>query len=120
MSNRPTNIKLAAGNDTLAILWSDGHTSAYPYHYLRGKCPCATCTETGSAASPDPSPLPILGAKPLKPERAELVGHYAVQIYWSDGHSTGIYAFDYLRELCPCPECVAKKGSEVATSGEAA
>ena len=120
MSSRPTNIKLAAGNDTLTIVWSDDHTSSYPYHYLRRRCPCATCTESGSTASLDPSPFPILGAKPLKPERADLVGHYALRIYWSDGHSTGIYAFDYLRELCPCPECKAKRGSEVDTSDKVA
>jgi DUF971 family protein len=45
--------------------------------------------------------------KTLKPERAEVVGRYALQIFWSDGHSTGIYAFDYLRSLCPC---CTKKG----------
>ena len=49
--------------------------------------------------------LPMLGIKPLKPERAELVGRYALQIYWNDGHSTGIYSFDYLRNLCSCPQC---------------
>jgi DUF971 family protein len=47
----------------------------------------------------------MLGARPLKPERAELVGRYALQIFWNDGHSTGIYSFDYLRSLCSCLEC---------------
>ena len=55
--------------------------------------------------------LPILGQKPLHPERAELVGRYALQIYWSDGHSSGIYSFPYLRSLCPCPACTrAREG----------
>ncbi len=105
----PKSIKLAAGNDTLRIEWSNGHVSVYPYRYLREKCPCATCTETPAPASGAASPFPMLGVKPLKPERAELVGRYALQIYWSDGHSSGIYAFDYLRGLCPCAECVSNR-----------
>jgi len=49
----------------------------------------------------------MFGSGPLKPQKAELVGRYALQIYWSDGHSSGIYTFDYLRGLCPCTECEA-------------
>ncbi len=104
----PKNIKLVGGNDTLTIQWSDGHQSAYPYRYLREKCPCATCTELGPPAHGAPSPFPMLGVRPLKPDRAELVGRYALQIYWSDGHSSGIYSFEFLRSLCPCDECRAK------------
>jgi len=70
----PTNIKLAAGNNTLAIHWSDGHDSVYPYRYLRGKCPCATCDEAAPVVEQAIGGLPILGQKPLRPERAELVG----------------------------------------------
>ncbi len=107
----PKNIKLAGGNDALTIEWSDGHKGAYPYRYLRDKCPCATCTESGPPRAAAPNLLPILGVKPLKPLRAELVGRYALQIHWNDGHSTGIYSFDFLRSLCPCAECAAKRDS---------
>ena len=110
----PRKIKLAAGDNTLAVEWSDGHASAYPYRYLRDKCPCATCADAHPSQAPEISPFPILGAKPLKPERAELVGRYALQIFWSDNHSSGIYAFDYLRELCPCAECSARRGDVAA------
>lgn len=51
----------------------------------------------------------MLGTRPLKPERVELVGRYALQIFWNDSHSTGIYSFDYLRGLCPCMECKANR-----------
>lgn len=104
----PVSIKLAGENKAVVVHWSDGHVSVYPYAYLRGKCPCATCEELGPPAEKPLSPLPILGQKALAPERAELVGRYALQIFWSDGHSAGIYSFDYLRALCPCPECLAK------------
>jgi DUF971 family protein len=36
---------------------------------------------------------------------AHPVGHYAIQLDFSDGHSTGIFSFDHLREICPCPAC---------------
>jgi DUF971 family protein len=105
----PKAIKIHGAGDTLVIDWSDGHSSAYPYRYLRDRCPCATCG--GSRPSPDPQlgQLPMLGAKPLRPDRAELVGRYALQIFWNDGHSAGIYTFDYLRELCPCADCEAAR-----------
>jgi DUF971 family protein len=102
----PQKIKLAAGNNTLTVEWSDGHLSAYPYRDLRAKCPCATCTELGPPPPHAPGPL-ALYTKALKPDRAELVGRYALQIYWNDGHSSGIYSFEYLRSLCPCAECAA-------------
>ncbi len=103
----PKTIKLLGDGGTLAIDWSDGHRSAYPYRYLRDRCPCATCTDSEPAPEPPPSQLPMLGAKPLRPDRAELVGRYALQIFWNDGHSSGIYTFDYLRELCFCDACEA-------------
>ncbi len=113
----PAKIKLAAGNGTLAIQWSDGHASAYPYRYLRDKCPCATCTDKSPPTAVAPSPFPLFGSKPLKPDRAELVGRYAVQVFWNDGHSTGIYSFEFLRELCPCEECKAKAAASLPAKG---
>jgi DUF971 family protein len=111
----PRKIKLDAGDSSLSIEWSDGHRSTYPYRYLRSKCPCATCTGTEpSPAEAVGSPFPILGQKPLRPEGAEVVGRYALQIFWNDGHSAGIYAFDYLRGLCPCAECSSRGGKKAA------
>ena len=112
----PKSIKLAAGNNTLSVQWSDGHLSVYPYRYLRDKCPCATCHDMPSKPSAPAgpqviSPLPMLGQKPLRPDRAELVGRYALQIYWNDAHSAGIYSFEYLRDLCPCAECERTRAS---------
>jgi DUF971 family protein len=101
----PKSIKLAGGDNTLAVEWSDGHLSRYPYRYLRGRCPCANCHGAGLPPEQAAGALPMFGVKPLAPARAELVGRYALQIFWNDGHSSGIYSFDYLRELCPCEEC---------------
>jgi DUF971 family protein len=102
----PVKIKLDAGNNTLAIQWSDGHESTYAYQYLRDRCPCAACTghEGWGEKTATPAALPMFQPA-LTPERAEVVGRYALQIFWSDGHSTGLYTFPYLRSLCSCAEC---------------
>jgi DUF971 family protein len=39
--------------------------------------------------------------------KVSIVGQYALQITFSDGHSTGLYTFDFLKKICPCPDCVA-------------
>lgn len=96
----------------ITIDWKDGHASTYGLVYLRDKCPCATCTgahgtppRQPEAAQPQANtPFPMF--KPaLKMLNAEPVGAYAVRIYWSDGHNTGIYSYDHLRSICPCGAC---------------
>lgn len=108
----PTKVKLDAGGE-LAIDWADGHSSVYGYKFLRESCPCATCkgAERGpSKVKAGEGALPMF--KPVtRPLRAELVGRYALQIYWSDGHSAGIYTFPYLREICTCEVCVRIRGN---------
>ncbi|HTV56539.1 MAG TPA: DUF971 domain-containing protein [Terriglobia bacterium] len=106
----PTNVKLDAGNGSLLVRWSDGHESRFEYQYLRDACPCATCIGADRHGSKGRAvtPLPMF-TKTLRPERAEVVGRYALQIYWSDGHSAGIYSFPYLRGLCACEECSSRR-----------
>jgi DUF971 family protein len=111
----PRKIKLAGEHNSIVIEWSDGHCSRYSYADLREKCPCATCTDAhGTGERPTARLAAAQGLfpmyqDPLKPEKAEVVGRYALNIAWSDGHSTGIYTFDYLRELCRCPQCREKQ-----------
>src|SRR5947209_20013123 len=98
------------------IDWSDGHRSEYPLGLLRDECPCASCTGSHgtepqktnySSAPADPFQM----YKPtLKMATVEEVGHYAIRIGWNDGHNTGIYSFDHLRNICPCAECKASRG----------
>ena len=92
------------------IVWSDGHSSHYDFAYLREHCPCALCDDErkrtavmGSPASADAA-LPIFKPK-ARAQAARAVGNYAIQVDFTDGHSTGIYSFDYLRETCPCQQC---------------
>ena len=99
---RQVDISLSQG---MKIVWSDGHESQYPLGYLRKNCPCATCVVETETPFLPPNPLSLY--KPtLRLSRAETVGRYALRLFWSDGHDTGIYAYDHLREICPCSECL--------------
>jgi DUF971 family protein len=95
----------------IQIDWRDGHHSKYTLAYLRDSCPCATCsgahgTEPQPSNYSSPNPFQMYKAA-LKMDSVEAVGSYAVRVHWNDGHSTGIYSFDHLRKICPCPECTA-------------
>ena len=82
---------------TLSILWADERRCRYGAAELRRACPCAQCVNEWT------------GERVLKPENISekieirdlsVVGRYALNFRWSDGHETGIYSFRYLRELC--------------------
>jgi DUF971 family protein len=94
----------------IKIDWKDGHHSEYGLHYLRDKCPCATCT--GAHGTPPRQPeaaTPFQMYKPtLKILRVEPIGNYAIRINWSDGHGTGLYSWEHFRSICPCAECQGK------------
>ncbi|MCZ6677869.1 MAG: DUF971 domain-containing protein [Candidatus Poribacteria bacterium] len=104
------------GNTGFHIVWKDEHESEYTYPHLRRLCPCAECSMTRhsgrdvhSLFGPEGVGEVSLIAVPddIRALDIELVGRYAIQFTWSDGHSTGIYSFETLREICPCPECTA-------------
>jgi len=86
------------------ILWQDGRRSVYDLGYLRAMCPCAVCKEVRHPPDKKKTSLTILPgnyAAPLTILKAELVGNYALQIDWSDDHSSGIYTFEYLQAIDP-------------------
>src|SRR2546422_10870824 len=97
MRLEPKNVQLVG--DEFAIQWNDGVESYLPLEFLRRACPCAAC-----GGEPD-----VLGIV-LRPEvkytadsfalvGVVMVGGYALQPRWRDGHNTGIYSFQYLRRL---------------------
>jgi len=78
----------------LEVAWPGGRRVVLPPFQLRDACPCAVCIEEGTGRKIlDPSTIPA----DIRPERVEPVGNYAVQIHWSDGHSSGIYTWELLR-----------------------
>ncbi len=95
----------------IEIDWRDGHHSRYELKYLRENCPCASCTGAhGTTPYKEQAQNPLQMYKPvLKIQDLEPVGNYALRLVWSDGHSTGIYSYEHFRDICPCPECAARR-----------
>ncbi len=105
-STDPASIDISKSQG-IDIVWSDGHQSHYDLGYLRDRCPCATCATEESKPSAPAGSLPLYKERP-KIRDVEMTGRYAMRILWNDGHSTGIYSFAHLREICPCAECVER------------
>ena len=95
---RPTDIQQIGGE--LGIKWDDGTESFISLETLRRHCPCAGCKgEVDIMGNLHKGP-----GRPLTPEAFQLVrivnvGGYALQPIWADGHTTGLYSYDYLKRL---------------------
>jgi DUF971 family protein len=100
----PRNLDLKKDRG-LTVEWADGGTSYYSVAYLRRMSPSAEAKELRDQLKKNP--LTVLpagrggGGGPLVVIEAELVGNYAIKFTFSDGHSTGIYSWGYLREIDP-------------------
>lgn len=107
---KPVPQKITSKDGHVGIVWSDGHVSSYHARDLRLACRCAACVDEWThqpLLQPDSVPMNV------KPKAIELMGNYAIHFTWSDGHNTGIYSYDYLREVCACHECVASRSFNV-------
>ncbi|MBV9073141.1 MAG: DUF971 domain-containing protein [Acidobacteria bacterium] len=101
------------------IAWKDGHVSHYSFAWLRDACPCATCNEEreasgrrlGEATKPKPGALPMY-KDPARPAEIVPVGRYAINFHWNDGHSSGIYSWEFLRRECPCESCRLSRAAQ--------
>lgn len=106
---QPTNITANRQTGEMTVKWNDDHTSIYPFGLLRAACPCASCRGGHENMHPDPDEAVFLIQLPVSDKtrisKVEAVGSYGLTISWEDGHSFGIYNWNYLRKLCPCPAC---------------
>ena len=104
----PLRIDADRASGGLRLGWADGHATAFEAVPLRWLCPCAYCRgEAGMPGWLDTNPT-------LTPDQTRLVdvglvGAYAIQITWGDGHATGYYSYQLLREQCPCAECAGNR-----------
>lgn len=93
---------LKADRDAVMIRWNDGASHRIAWKTLRDRCPCATCRQQRTEP-PAVAPLfNIIKPEETVPVRATAmtpVGNYAYQIDFSDGHKTGIFSLELLREI---------------------
>lgn len=108
---RPSDITVDRQAHEVRIAWNDGHASVYPLDALREACPCAECRGGHDRMGPefDPDLISLTPARSYEVRDVQLVGKYAVQFTWSDGHDAGIYTWKYLRRICPCEACEAAR-----------
>jgi DUF971 family protein len=94
--------KIQIDESTFKITWKDQHQSIYDSFRLRIKCPCAECRggHGGKIGDNTKHIQPPVSIKDFGD-----VGRYALNFVFSDMHKSGIYTFDYLREICPCEVC---------------
>ena len=101
MSIHPVHLDLKR-DEALTVRWSDDRVSVYPIALLRRLSPSADAQQMREALAANP--LTVLSSSssgPLRAERIEPVGRYAVRLVFSDGHHTGLYTWAYLREIDP-------------------
>lgn len=110
---RPKGITLNKTSHELHVDWGEGHVSAYPLDALREACPCVVCRggheKMGPAFDPD-----IIELKPMRSYNVtdlQIIGNYALQAWWDDGHNAGIYTWNYLLRICPCEKCQAERAA---------
>ena len=95
---RPADIQ-QIGN-ALAVKWGDGSESFIPLEAMRRACPCAGCKgETDIMGNLYKNSEQPLTSKAFVMTRFAVVGGYAIQPVWADGHNTGLFSFEYLRQL---------------------
>ncbi len=85
--------------EELALSFSDGREMYFPLPMLRRACPCAQCQGEPDAMGRVNRPVVEHGASAFEMKRFEMVGGYGLQIFWADGHGTGIYSIAYFEKL---------------------
>ncbi|HOJ37272.1 MAG TPA: DUF971 domain-containing protein [Ignavibacteriales bacterium] len=94
----PQRIKVVDGKK-LYIHWDDNVENLIELKKLREFCPCAFCNKRREQVNI--IQIPIYNADATKVKSISLVGKYAINIVWEDGHKDGIYDFQWLRTIMP-------------------
>ncbi len=113
-SVRPKGVTLDRQAHELRIDWGGAHISIFPLDVLREACPCVVCRggHERMGQEHDPDVIELKPARAYQVQDVQMIGNYAIQFWWDDGHNSGIYAWEYLYRICPCPDCQAKRRSQ--------
>jgi DUF971 family protein len=90
----PTEIKLRTRSRLLEVAFEDGARYLLPFEYLRVFSPSAEVKGHGPGQE-----VLVTGKQSVGIRAVEPVGQYAVKLVFDDGHDTGLYSWNYLREL---------------------
>lgn len=104
----PQNVQVIGSE--LAIQWNDGGETFLPITSLRRACPCASCGGEPDVLGRVVRPHVTYAPGSFELMGWQMVGGYALQPRWRDGHSTGIYSYAYLRRLAGTNEAEAQDG----------
>lgn len=95
----PKDLKVKLAEQRLYVEWNDGRRSEFNLDKLRRDCPCASCRTERDAQRQNPLRILKFNPEGVRVTSAKLVGNYAIQFTWSDGHDTGIFDFRALRAM---------------------
>jgi DUF971 family protein len=90
----PSEIKVKRKSRVVEVSWRDGTRYSLPFEYLRVYSPSAEVRGHGGGEG-----KLELAKETVQVTQVEPVGVYAVRLHFDDGHNTGLYSWDYLREL---------------------
>lgn len=110
LKTRPKSIEVSNNEQKISIEWADGHQSVYNLFGLRKNCPCVMCQ--GGHANMGQYDRSLFFVEPTfryEVLEAKQIGNHALKIKWNDGHETGMYQWETLREICPCATCYPKQ-----------
>lgn len=88
------------GKLTYHLKFNDGFESEVSAKQLRDNCPCAACKGEEVLLHKYVPVKEAINEEGYLLENAQTVGNYGIQLFWKDGHNTGIYTWDYLKEIC--------------------
>ena len=97
MSAKPVDVQVIGIE--LAVCLPSGKELYFPLEFLRKSCPCATCGGEPDVLGRVIKPNVSYNAQSFEIKKLQLIGGYALQPTWGDGHSTGLYSWAYLEKL---------------------
>jgi DUF971 family protein len=96
----PKAISTVENPEGIKIQWEDGSEQVLSFKTLRLECPCALCKGERTPFDPQVLPMaPRLTEQSIQAQEMFKVGTYAIGFRWGDGHDSGIYTFEYLKDL---------------------
>lgn len=97
---QPVSIDVSNSEQQMTISWGDGVTSVFPLFGLRKNCPCVECRGGHDKMGQyEPHLFKVEPTREYKVNSAETIGNHALKISWDDGHNSGMYKWELLREM---------------------